>query len=411
MTIRDASAGICAPSRPRRRAALPALCTTEITSWGVLYYAFPVLAPRISRDTGWSAPSVAAAFSAALVVSALIGVPLGRYLDRRGPRVVMTAGSLIAVPAILGVAAAPSLLWFAAAWLVVGVSMSALLYPPAFAAVTGWFDGAERTRALTTVTLVGGLASTVFAPLTAALAEHFSWRTTYVLLAVVLAVVTLPLHTLCLRSPWPSRSSRTSRHVRRPERSVVLSQPFLVLAAAMTLASFAFAAGVINLVPLMTHRGASPSAAAWALGIGGVGQVLGRLGYAALIRRTSVHSRTVLAFLAGAVTTLALGVLPGPVLLLIVCSLVAGMVRGIATLLQATAITDRWGVASYATLSGILAAPVLAATALAPWAGAGIAAALGGYPALFVALAAVSAAAGLLVGVGGQGPKNRGAGL
>lgn len=407
MTIRITPPGVCSPSRPARRAALPALCTTEITSWGVLYYAFPVLAPQISRDTGWSATSVAAAFSAALVVSALIGVPLGRCLDRRGPRVVMTAGSLVGVPAVLGVAVAPDLVWFAAAWLAVGVSMSALLYPPAFAAVTGWFDGAERTRALTTVTLVGGLASTVFAPVTATLAEHFSWRTTYLLLAAVLAVVTFPLHALCLRSPWPQARTRTGRSPRRPEGSVVLSRPFLVLAAAMTLASFAFAAGVINLVPLLTDRGAGTGVAAWALGIGGVGQVLGRLGYATLIRRTSVQGRTVLAFLAGAVTTLALGLLPGPVLLLIVCSLVAGMVRGVATLLQATAITDRWGAASYATLSGILAAPVLAATALAPWAGAEIATALGGHPALFVALAVLLAAAGLLVGAAGRGPEDR----
>ncbi|MCZ7431133.1 MFS transporter [Streptomyces sp. WMMC1477] len=401
MTARSApeARAVCAPSRPGKRTAVPALCTTEITSWGVLFYAFPVLAPQISRDTGWSATSVTAAFSAALIVSAVVGLPLGRYLDRRGPRIVMTSGSLLAVPALLAVAAATEFQWFAAAWLLVGMSMSAVLYPPAFAAVTGWFDGTERTRALTTVTLVGGLASTVFAPLTAVLAGHFSWRTTYVILALVLAAVTVPLHALCLRSPWPAERASPARRVHGHRRSVALSRPFLILAVAMTLASFAFAAGVINLVPLFVERGASPEVAAWALGIGGAGQVLGRLCYARLVRRTSVRARTVIAFTAGAVTTLALGLLPGPVLLLIVCSLIAGMVRGIVTLLQATAVTDRWGAESYATLSGILAAPVLAATALAPWAGAGIAAALGGYAALFVVLAAVSAAASLLVGV------------
>ncbi|MGH3310249.1 MAG: MFS transporter, partial [Streptomyces sp.] len=31
--------------RSRPRFALPALCVTQITSWGVLYYAFPVLLP------------------------------------------------------------------------------------------------------------------------------------------------------------------------------------------------------------------------------------------------------------------------------------------------------------------------------------------------------------------------------
>ena len=31
--------------RSRPRAVLPALCATQITSWGIVYYAFPVLLP------------------------------------------------------------------------------------------------------------------------------------------------------------------------------------------------------------------------------------------------------------------------------------------------------------------------------------------------------------------------------
>ncbi|MCV7179204.1 MFS transporter, partial [Mycolicibacterium sphagni] len=58
------------------RWVLLALCVTEITSWGVLYYAFTVLSPQISADTGWSAPAVTAAFSAGLVTSALVGIPV-----------------------------------------------------------------------------------------------------------------------------------------------------------------------------------------------------------------------------------------------------------------------------------------------------------------------------------------------
>ena len=74
---------------PRRHpglaGALAALCVTEVTSWGVLYYAFPVLADSISTDTGWSRTAVAAAFSASLLVAAGAGVAVGRWLDRVGP--------------------------------------------------------------------------------------------------------------------------------------------------------------------------------------------------------------------------------------------------------------------------------------------------------------------------------------
>ena len=43
-----------ARSRGGLRRVLVTLCITETTSWGILYYAFPVLAGRISADTGWS---------------------------------------------------------------------------------------------------------------------------------------------------------------------------------------------------------------------------------------------------------------------------------------------------------------------------------------------------------------------
>src|SRR5690606_8793366 len=184
------------------RVPLLALCVTEITSWGVLYYAFPVLAQDITRDTGWSTAAITAAFSASLIVAALAGVPVGRALDRHGPRVLMTGGSALAVLAVLAVAAAPALWTFAGAWLLAGVAMSAVLYQPAFAALTR-YHAPHHLGALTTLTLVAGLASTVFAPLTDTLSSHLTWRGVYVVLAAVLAVVTVPLHLLALRRPWP----------------------------------------------------------------------------------------------------------------------------------------------------------------------------------------------------------------
>ncbi len=72
-------------------------------------------------------------------------------------------------------------------------------------------------------------------------------------------------------------------------------------------------------------------------------------------------------------TTAAFAATPGPYALLIAVSIVAGMVRGNLTLLQATAITDRWGTTHYGRLSGLLAAPATTAAALAPFAGAALA--------------------------------------
>ncbi|MDQ0402450.1 hypothetical protein J2S50_000999 [Streptomyces sp. DSM 40167] len=54
-------------------------------SWGIVYYAFPVLNPEITAATGRPTGATTAAFSLALVVSALAGIRGGRILDRRAP--------------------------------------------------------------------------------------------------------------------------------------------------------------------------------------------------------------------------------------------------------------------------------------------------------------------------------------
>lgn len=377
------------------RRALLVLCLTEITSWGILFYAFPVLVGDIATDTGWSATALTAAFSAGQLVAALAGIPVGRWLDRHGPRGAMTAGSLLGAPALALVALAPNLAWFSAGWLLIGVAMGAVLYPPAFAALTRW-HGPDRVRALTALTLAGGLASTVFAPLTAILSARLDWRGTYLVLAVMLAVITVPAHWFGLRLPWPADHSSEPAHKHSNAPGPIARSPaFLALAVSLGIAGFASFAVVVTLVPLLTERGIGTGTAAIALGLGGVGQVVSRIGYSAFAARTSVRTRTTVIVLAIAVTTALLGVFTTAAALITVAVL-AGMARGVFTLIQATAITDRWGTAHYGRLTGLLSAPLTVTMALAPFGGTALAAAVGGYSAAFLTLGVFAAAAALL---------------
>ncbi|GAB3164925.1 MFS transporter [Myceligenerans halotolerans] len=378
------------------RRVLTTLCVTEITSWGVLYYAFPVLAGEITRTTGWSGAAVPAGFSVGQLVAALAGIPVGRWLDRVGPRRLMTGGSLLAVPALVLVATAQNLVWFITAWMLMGLAMSATLYPPAFAALTRWY-GPRRVSALTVLTLAAGLASTVFAPLTALLDTYLDWRQTYLVLAALLAVITIPGHLWGLRGTWPDPEppdpDRPARH--HDPGQVARSRAFVLLVVTFGLAAFTAYAVVINLVPLLTERGLSPGPAAVALGLGGVGQVLGRLGYTGLVRHTGAATRTALVVGAVALTTAALGLVTAPPAL-IAAAVIAGMARGVFTLLQATAVTDRWGTTHYGRLTGLMSAPLAITMSLAPWGGAVIADRLGGYSTTFLLLAALAAAAAFL---------------
>src|SRR5919202_7006707 len=74
---------------------LGAVSITEVVSWGILYYAFTVFVAPMQAGLGWSRVAITGAYSLALLCSGLAAVPVGRWLDRHGPRALMTAGSIL----------------------------------------------------------------------------------------------------------------------------------------------------------------------------------------------------------------------------------------------------------------------------------------------------------------------------
>ena len=106
------------------------------------------------------------------------------------------------------------------------------------------------------------------------------------MLAILLATVTLPIHLVALNRAWPhSTVTAAPQAVRAEDRRILKSRTFVVATAAGTLMAFASYASLVALVPLLTGRGMSSAWAAWALGLGGAGQVAGRLLYPAMTRR------------------------------------------------------------------------------------------------------------------------------
>jgi MFS family permease len=394
------------------RKALIGLCITETTSWGLLYYAFAVLLVPISEATGWSESRLSAAFSCGLVVSAIAGIWVGRLIDRYGPRLVMTLGSVLASVSLATVAMAPTYPVFFLAWTLAGVAMAAVLYQAGFAAITGWFDGG-RVRALTTVTLAAGLASTIYAPITHALNEFLSWRGVFLVLAAFLAVVTVPLHAITLTPSWHGRAAlRSGGMTSRGGWSVVRTRRFVGVASALTLGAIGSYGPNLIVIPLLTFRGMDSSLAVLTFGLLGAGQLLGRIGFAPLSARLT--ARTKMAVILGTLS-LAVGLfaaVPGPAWLLVAIAILTGAARGAMTLLQATIVADYWGTRQYATIAGLVGTPVMIAIAVGPWAGTIVAARLGALPATFAVFALITGAAAavsMTIGRGDGRPTRRNA--
>ena len=364
----------------------------------MLYYSLIAAVRPISEDTGWDPALVTGAFSAGLLVSAAAGIAVGRILDRTGPRTLMIGGSLIGVLALVMVGLAPNLPVFFAAWLVAGTAQAAVLYQPAFTVISRWY-GPARVRPLTVLTLVAGFASTIFAPLTAALTSSFGWRGAFIILAGIMGIITVPLHARYLNRNWaPAAPGTPATDHRVMMRAVRRSPEFLGLQALMVLLCLGLYTVTLNIIPLLVEKGADYRH--------------GRARTRSRGRRSGRRPATVRGHpgrrptagrspATAACAVFLLAALPGPVPALIAAGMLAGAVRGCQTLLQATIVADRWGTQNLGTLQGLFAAPLTAVTAVAPAAGPVLAAWLGTYTGMAYAMTAAAATAAILAAAGG----------
>jgi MFS family permease len=384
-----------AESRRARGLRLAALSLGQVVSWGVLYYALIVAAPVIANQTGWPLALVTALFSAGLVVSAIVGIATGRLLDHYGPRLVMTSGSTLAVAGLVVVAVAPNPIVFGLGWVIVGVAESAVLYQAAFTVVARRY-GTRAHGAMTIITLAGGLASTVFAPIVAALVVALDWRATFLILAVVLAAVTIPLHAFSLERRWPPHAPLAHEHDHHTVSTVIRTRRFWFLELSMIAITGAGFSVTLSIIPLFTEKGITFELAALALGLLGAGQVIGRLLFVALPRGSRPWVPISLIAALTGILLAALSLIPGPLWVLIAIAVLAGAVRGANTLVQGSAVIDRWGTRNYGAINGVVAAPVTIMVALAPAIGPAVAIGVGSYQAMALVMAGIASVAALL---------------
>jgi predicted MFS family arabinose efflux permease len=377
-------------------AIVGALSITETVSWGILYYAFAVFLVPMQAELGFSAAELTGAFSTGVLVSGVAGIAVGRHLDRHSPRGLMTAGSVLGVLLVLAWSRIEGLAAFYALWTGLGLVLAAVLYEPAFTVLTKHFPvPAERSRAMTAMTLVAALASFIFLPLSQALIDAHGWRDALVILAVVLAATTIPLHAAVLRGAPDRPPSAAPGAPRSRSAGVVLrSRAFWGLSLAFFLATAAAIAVVVHAIPFLLERGYGAGFAAFAVGLVGISQIPGRLLFGLLAGRVPPEWGTVLIF---ALIALGIGLLVSVdrTATVIAGLVVLGMGNGMATLARATVVADLYGPADYGTIAGVAAFTTTGARAAGPFAAAVYAAAVG-YDALLWTLVAASAAAAVL---------------
>lgn len=387
------SPALFSPSPMRLPPFIPALALTLVISWGSLYYAFALLARPMQAELQASSQALMGAYSLGLLVWGLATGAVGALLPRIGGRVLMTAGSLLAGVMFLALGRVESVAGCCAVWCGLGLAMAMTLYEPAFAIVVQ-ACAADRRRAITVLALAGGLASSVFWPLTAGLVDAFGWRGAATALALLQLLVCAPLHAWLLPGRAPAAvpdasPPGTSAAARAPRRVLAL------LALAFSVNGFVTAALAMHVIPLLESRGAAPGTAVLLAACIGPMQVTGRalefLSGGALTARR-------LGLLALGLIPLALGALWLAAWQPLLCGLFIaayGTGLGLMTIVRATTPLALFGPERYAALSGALGTPALLARAAGPLGAAWL---LGALPSAGSVLLLLAAAAVLATG-------------
>jgi MFS family permease len=180
-----------------RHAIITALGVTQILAWGSSYYLPAVLAAPIARDTGWSLTWIVGGLSFGLLVAAVVSPHVGRAIERRGGRQVLALSAIAIGAGQIGLATAPTLPLYIAAWLIIGLGMGAGLYDAAFGTL-GRLYGHDPRATITTLTLFGGFASTMCWPFSAFLVSTVGWRGACLAYAAIQLCFSLPLYLLVI---------------------------------------------------------------------------------------------------------------------------------------------------------------------------------------------------------------------
>jgi MFS family permease len=344
---------------PRQFPIILALGTTQTLAWASSYYLPAILADPIGRDLGMSANWIFAAFSAALVISALLGPRIGRQIDLFGGRQVLCASNLTIAAGLIVLGFTNSIPLLAVAWILLGIGMGCGLYDAAFAALGRIYGDAAR-RSITGITLFGGFASTVGWPLTALGLETIGWRNTCFAWAAAHLLIGLPINFFMVPAIAGARAAAANA-----------IKPHIPIDRAMILLAFTFAAGwtvtgamAAHMPRILETGGATATQAIAAAALFGPAQVFARIMEASFLSRYHPLVSTRLACLThpigAAILAVFGGAASGPF------AIFFGLGNGILTIARGTLPLAIFGPKDYGYRLGLVGAPARMAQAAAP---------------------------------------------
>jgi MFS family permease len=339
---------------------------TQIVGWGTTYLMPSVLGRHFQDDLGISAELVFAGITVMFAVNAVCSPRIGRVVDRIGARSLMATGSVIYALALVSVSMSQGALSYLACWAVMGVASTLALSTPASIAIVQ-VAGPRSRQAIAMLTIIGGLASTLFWPLTGVLEPALGWRFTLLLYAAVHLGACLPIHLLILprRPPVhpPAASTSAASGTVAPDD---LDRVYLLLSISLAFGAFVFTGVQLQMIEMLRGLGHSPAQALLLASMIGPAQVSVRIfelvfGHRYSIMRSAVLGSMMLPVGLG-VALLAGDIFAGALFVVVTY----GMSNGLKAVQRATLPLALFGRAQFGAYMGRLALPQGIVSAVSP---------------------------------------------
>ena len=364
------------PTPDNPRALTRFLGIGQICSWGAFYYAFPMLALAMQQELGWTKSDLYGALTLGLLISAMLSYPVGIAIDRGYGRSVMAAASVAtAVLMILwSFVQTLAIFYFIAAG--IGALQAAILYEPAFAILARRVGPLNSRAGMTSITLWGGFASTVFIPFEQFLLDGWGWRVSLWVLASVNLLCAIgyvyfvrPERDVVHTSHAGDRADNLSRD-KNIVREALQGPVFWLLLIALTIYAAMMSTFTFHMYPLLQEKSISTIEVVQIITVIGPAQVLGRL----LVSRfaASLSMRMLGSILVGIFPFAFALLLPesDSYWLLVGIFGIYGLTNGIFTIVRAQVVPEMLSPHAYGALNGLLTIPVTIARAVGPLAAA-----------------------------------------
>jgi MFS family permease len=288
-----------------------ALCFVLFFAGGGGLYVFPVFIGSLRQEFGWSMTEISGSAAVFAIAMGLSNPLVGALFARFGPRNVMLFAAGTTVLTSLAYAALQNLAMLYAIALFSGFAVAATTILPAQTLVTNWFR-AFRGRAMGLTMLGIGAGGLLLPPLNELLIRLLGWRMTWVVGAVIMAGIVVPLIAVFVRArpsdlglevdgaaaPEPTERALASPVVGLPVRRAAATGVFWLLVSIFLLQLVGVSAMNFHFVPFATQQaGFEPQQAAFYYGMAVGFSIPGRLVFGWLADRWSPQRLLALSFL------------------------------------------------------------------------------------------------------------------